>query len=123
MPFFLIRENETDIQSATTKKSFGRRMSLCIKVVDSSIKGICPGPRFPKFRKHLLHIMIKGFDTIKNLPYHRTDEEKLVTVIDILCNWSNKSKKKIIVERRIIRTILNESFLTHGVKNSRKARV
>lgn len=90
-------------------------MSLCTKVVDSSIKQFCPVPGFPKFRKHLLNTMTKGFDTIKNLHHHRTDQKKLATVTDVLCNWSNKSKKKSI-ERRTIRAILNERFLTHEIK-------
>ena len=35
------------------------------------------------------------FDTIKKLPYHRTNQKKLGTVIDIMCNRSNKSQKSL----------------------------
>ena len=118
IPSFLVRENESDIQSSASKKAFGRMTSLCTKLVDSAIKRICPGPGFPKFRKYLLNKMTKGFDTIKNSPYHRTDQEKLGTVIDILCDWSNKSKKRSI-ERRVIRSIITESFLTHEIQSFR----
>ena len=37
-------------------------------------------------------------------------------MIKTLCEWSNKSKKRI-VERRVIRTILNEDFITQETKS------
>ncbi len=118
IPSFLVQENESDIESSASKKAFGRTTSLCTKLVDSAIKRIYPGPGFPKFRKYLLNKMTKGFDTIKNSPYHRTDQEKLGTVIDTLCDWSNKSKKRSI-ERCIKRSIITESFLTHEIQSFR----
>ena len=47
IPSFLVRENESDIESSTNKKAFGRMTSLCTKLVDSAIKRICPGPGHP----------------------------------------------------------------------------
>ena len=65
---------------------------LCTEVVDI----ICPGLRFCTFKKHLLNMMTKGFDIIKNLPFHRSDEEKLGQSVDILFDWSNKLKKSLL---------------------------
>jgi len=114
IPSFVIRENEINIEETTTKKTFGRLVSLCTKLVDTSIRTLCPGPGYPKFRKHLIKRMSQGFDTIKSQPFRRSEEEKLSTVIKTLCDWSNKSRK-ISIERRVIRAVINESFLTHEI--------
>ena len=90
IPSFIVRENESDIKECSTKKSFGRLTSLCTRIVDTAIKTIVPGPGFPKSRKYLLNKMSEGFETIKNLPYHCTETEKLETVIKAICEWSNR---------------------------------
>ena len=118
IPSFVIRENEMDIESASTKQSYLRMTSLCSKMIDIVLRTLCPGPGHRMFKKHLLQTMLEKIDTIKNLPFQRTKEEKLTSVIKTLCEWSNKSKKRT-VERRVIRAILNESFLTHEIKSFR----
>ena len=47
--------------------------------------------------------------------YKRTTSEKLGSIVETLCAWSNKSHKGSI-ERRVIRAIINESFLKHEVR-------
>ena len=120
IPSFLIRENKVNIEESSTKKSFKRMVSLCSKIIETGVKTICPGPGYPKFRKFLLQKMNQGFDTYNSsLPYHRTDKEKVDTVSKVLCEWSNKSGRRTI-ERRVIRAILNESFLKNEIKSFRE---
>ena len=63
--------------------------------------------------------MSQGIDAVKILPSSRSEEEKLGTVIKTLCDWSNKSQKRLI-EWHVIRAILNESFLTHEIESFKK---
>ena len=44
IPSFLIRENEVNIEECTSKQSFKRMVTLCAKIVENTIKTICPGP-------------------------------------------------------------------------------
>ena len=60
--------------------------------------------------------MSQDFDAIESLPFFHSEEEKLSTVIKTLCDWSNTSRKRLI-EQRVIRAILNESFLTHEIES------
>ncbi len=90
---------------------------LCSKVIETGIKTICPGPGYPRFRKFLLQKTNQGFDTFNpSLPFQRTDEEKLDTVTKILCDWSNKSRRRT-VGRRVIQAIINECFLMNKIKS------
>ena len=47
--------------------------------------------------------------------YKSTSLEKLDSVVSTLCSWSNMSRKRTI-ERRVIRAILNDSFMQHEIK-------
>ena len=116
IPSFVIRENDMDIESACTKQSYIRFTSLCTKMIDIVLRTLCPGPGHCMFKKHLLKRMLEGIDKIKNLPFQCTTEEKPISVIKTLCEWSNKSKKRTI-ERRVIRALLNEGFMTHEIKS------
>ena len=127
IPSFKIRESESDIRASSSKASFGRLVSLCTRLIETSLKTICPGPGYEEFKSYLLSKIIqknhKSHETQTEDPkihqYVRTDSEKVESVISCLCKWSNKSKKRSI-ERRVIRAILNEVFLTHEIKDMKK---
>lgn len=132
IPSFRIRETSTNIKEAASMSSFARLVSLAKKMILSSLKSLCPGPGYEEFHSHVLsglfnkkemseqqhsieqQINTKDATSSKNL-YKRTTSEKLGSVIGTLCAWSNKSRKGSI-ERRVIRAIINESFLKHEVR-------
>ena len=103
-------------------------ISLGSKVINQSLKLLCPGPGYiKKFRSDLSTKLVKKntdnnvakkkatpTDTTMNL-FKRTSSEKLDSVVLTLCKWSNISKKRTI-ERRVIRAILTDSFLCHEIK-------
>ena len=61
--------------------------------------------------------MNQRFDTFNpSLPFKRRDKEKLDTVAKILCDWSNKSRRRT-VECRVIWAIINASFLKNEIKS------
>ena len=132
IPSFRIRENATRVDDSASKQSYLRFMSLGSKVINQSIKLLCPGPGYNQFKSELIskeyvkvseeNGSIQKNKNTKSNPkdtnmnsFKRTSSEKLGSVVSTLCKWSNISKKRS-VERRVIRAILNESFLRHEIK-------
>ncbi len=131
IPSFKIRENAPDIRTSSSKASFGRLVSLSTRLVETLLKTICPGPGYNGFKLYVLSKLVQKShqnhqtqteDSSQNPKLHqhvRTESEKIESVISCLCAWSNKSKKRSI-ERRVIRAILNKSFLKHEIKDMKK---
>jgi len=128
IPSFCIRETAKNIQSSSSKASFGRLASLGIRMIDSALKLLCPGPGCFVFKSHVISKMdekIKKTEMKRNdpnfhkNPYVRTLPEILDTVYTSLCLFSKKSKKRSI-ERRVVRAIIHDSFLSHEVKALKK---
>ena len=85
------------MEKCTPQKSYDRLISLCSKLITKSVKTLLPGPGFPKFRKDLLHKICEGIGmTNWNNIHYQKDEEKVSSVVSIICDWSNKSKKRSI---------------------------
>ena len=104
-------------------------------MVESTLKVLCPGPGYEEFKSDILCELYKKETKKKSStvtvigndsndkstenkstnPYKRTVQEKLDSVVTTLCTWSNKNFKGSI-ERRVIRAILNESFLKHEIR-------
>ncbi len=103
-------------EESTTTQSFNKMVSLCsrslrpekrqyVLVLDIPDSGI------------FLQKMNQRFDTFNpSLPFERRDKEKLDTVAKILCDWSNKSRRRT-VECRVIWAIINASFLKNEIKS------
>ena len=127
IPSFKVRENEADVRASSSKASFGRLVSLSTRLIETSLKTICPGPGYEEFKSYVFSKLIEKNQKSHQTPtkdpyvhqYVRTASEKVESVISCLCAWSNKSKKRSI-ERRVIRAILNESFLKHEIKDMKK---
>ena len=54
IPSFRIRETSMDIQLAASKTSFGQLTSLGIRMMGKTLKFLCPGPGYDKFRSSVL---------------------------------------------------------------------
>ena len=134
IPSFKIRETSINIEESAPGRSFARLSKLAMKMLESSLRLLCPGPGFDNFQSHILNeiynkklkqkMLESNNNNVKNgatdnnsktNPYERTTSEKLDSVIGTLCTWSNKSVKGSI-ERRVIRAVLNESFLKHEIR-------
>lgn len=125
IPSFQIRETANDIQLAASKASFGRLTSLGVRMIDKCLRLLCPGPGYDNFRKDVfkkIEIQNKTNQskTKARNPsqprnrFERSPSEQLDSVNNTLSSWSNISMKRS-VERRVIRAILNDSYLKHEV--------
>ena len=104
----------------------------------SCMKQLCPGPGChelqstilsrmtsqvertnQKLQKEQQRIMKKDVVKEPNNPYKRSASEKLNSVVSTLCSWSNKSVKRSL-ERRVLRAVLNDSFLRHEIVDMKK---
>ena len=133
IPSFQIWEQAMTIDSAASKSSYVRIISLGSKVINQSLKLLYPGPGYNKFRSELITKLVTKIaddnvtkkkaivgdkatpsDTTMN-SFKQTSSEKLDSAVSTLCKWSNISKKRSI-ERHVIRAILTDSFLRHEIK-------
>ena len=135
IPSFRIRETSINIKESAQGRSFARLSALAMKMIESSLRLLCPGPGFDNFQSYILNEMcnkqLKQKGTLrlesnnnvnkatdnncKTNPYKRTTSEKLDNVVTTVCTWSNQSCKGSI-ERRVIRAVLYESFLKHEIR-------
>ena len=112
IPSFRIRETSMDIQLAASKASFGRLTSLGIRIIDKTLKFLCPGPGYDKFRSSVFKKIENQNKTKESKKaasnpssqhnqYERSSSEKLDSINNTLCSWSNSSIKRSI-ERRVL---------------------
>ena len=137
IPSFYVREHAKDIKAVSSKQSYGRLLSLGNRMFISCMKQLCPGPGCHEFQSTILSRMTSQVERTNqklqkeqqrmiqkdlkepNNPYKRTASEKLDSVVSTLCSWSNKSVKRSL-ERRVLRAVLNESFLRHEIVDMKK---
>ena len=67
IPSFKVRENEADIRASSSKASFGRLVSLSTRLIETSLKTICPGRGCEEFKSYVFSKLVE-----KNQTSHQT---------------------------------------------------